>query len=762
MKTRIAICILLLFATAACASDRFTCDKNGFKLNNRPFIPVGACYAVVTDLDFAGKYNKEIADKDLDICKDLNMNILMIFLDYASFEPSDDHWNDSYTSNVDDFIERAYKRGIYIVIGTNNWAAGFEFEKIPACEGDSRSDQRFASQIIMQESAKWTREFLTRLKNRDKLFAWVIFGEPATNAWASETGSLKLGFMAEYMKSGIITRWHDYLRRKYRLFSWLKDSWSLGGKIEAMRPEEVDFDTVRPAFEGDIHYYAGQEYPSSWRRSEDYQRFLVEEYTRNVNFLSDTVKSVDPDLMTCNSLLPVLLPVLRSWRWSIPEVHHGIAFPDRLIEPQVKTDFTAIRFSPDMDSWSESLSLPSMPIEYKLQFGLPAAIWYMKHALSEANKPLMFFDLDNADFGNWTPEMMRTYTSQELPLAFYAGANGYLWWDYKNNPAVAAPYGLVNDDRTPTSRYNVAKDFNKWLQQSNLQPATPEVTIIMNETDIIVNSWDTWASIEALSESLLSRGVTYEVITVGEFVSSPKTRSKVIWLRNGFADIDPQHPTFRKLMEDPKKQVLVIGMDRFISTEAEKYNGNLANASVNVFRSSAGKLSIKSGPFQPKAPFKPMSGKLMPIDKPAYISGKYGILLDDGKSVEHAVGLAVANVELPAKGDLIPLLEDSDGKALAIGDRKSPNKTLLLLQLQAIWYADKESGVLDLVPDLLGISRKYRQPGVATVPAKKGRFMIRTFGDPTPAPVGLTFNSEGKLVHSDAPLKTGEVRLVGK
>ncbi|MHB1459635.1 MAG: hypothetical protein ACYC0V_22210, partial [Armatimonadota bacterium] len=556
--------------------------------------------------------------------------------------------------------------------------------------------------------------------------------------------------------------WHDYLRRKYRTFARLRESWSLDGKIDAMRPEEFGFDTVRPAFEGDIHFYAEQPYARSWRRSEDYQRFLAEEYTRNVNLLSDTVKSVDPNLLTCNSLLPVLLPVLRSWKWSVPEVHHGIAYPERLIEAGIRTDFTAIRFSPDMDAWAESLSPPSMPIEYKLQFGLPAAISYMKHALDEANKPLMFFDLDNADFGSWTPEMMRTYTAQELPLAFYSGAAGYLWWCYKGNPAVAAPYGLVNDDRTPTSRYNVAKDFNRWIRQTRIKPAIPSVTVLINETDIIVNTWDTWASIEALSESLLSRGVTYEVVTMNEFLQDPKTRAKVVWLRNGFADIDPQHPELRKLMEDPKRQVLVIGIDRFMSTEAEKYRGNLMDSSANIFTSGAGRISISDQPFQPKAPFTPIVKSLSPITKPAFVPGKYGILSADGKSVTHGTGLGVAHVDLPADGDLVSLLKDADGQILAVGDAKSPRKALLLLQLQAIWYADKESGVLDLIPDLLGISRKNRQPGLATVPSRNGKFLFRSFGEPTPAPSGLTFDSEGHLIQSDAPLKAGEIRLINK
>lgn len=754
--------ILTLLASMACASPRFTCDRNGFKLDGKPFTPVGAAYAVVTDVDFSAKYNVSLVEKDLGICQDLNMNTLLVFVDYKSFEPKDDQWDDSYTAHVDDFIERAYKRGIYIAILNVNWWTGFEFAKLSQPEIAAPSDQRYTNRLLMDEMVKWTKEFLKRLRNRDKLFAWTIFCEPATNAWAGETQSIKPGFMSEYVKTGLMRRWHDYLRRKYGAFEKLRASWSLGGRIEAIRPEETDFDTIRPAFEGDIHYYTPKEYPRSWRRSEDYQRFLAEEYTRNTNLLSDAVKSVAPHLLTCNSLLPVLLPVIRSWKWSVPEAHHGIAYNERLIEPRVRTDFTAIRFSPDMDSWSESLSPPNVPIEYKLQFGLPAAIWYLKHSLDAANKPLMFFDLDNADFGDWIPEMMRTYTSQELPLAAFAGSKGYMWWCYKTNKIVKAPYGLVEDDRTPTSRYNVAKDFNAWVRRTTVRPSAPQVTVILNEADTLVNPWDTWASIEALAASMMSRGASYEVMTVREFLAGPKTRDRVIWLRNGFADASPDSPELRRLMEDPSKRVVVIGADWFLSTESSGGRPDILDSSVNVFRRGAGTMTVRDIAFLPKPPLSPTDMSLHPISNPASIPTKYGTLCAGGTRLVQGVGLAVAKVGLPARGELFPTMQDSDGNPIVIGDRKAPGKHLVLLQTQALWYRYDEPGALDLIPDLLGLPGKLLSRGLFSLNSKGGEFLFRPFGDPGPGVSGLTSDRDGRLVETRAPLGVGEVRILGK
>ncbi|MDO8587021.1 MAG: beta-galactosidase [Armatimonadota bacterium] len=734
----------------------FTCDADGFKLNGKPFTPTGAAYALVTDVNLATNYDIAVVEKDLDICKDLGINVIFLCEDEKRFEPEDDKWNDTYVANYDDFIERAHERGIYITAGTLNYAATQDFNKLPQDRLKALSDTRFLSELILRERAKWTREFLKRLRNRDKLFAWVIYTEPATNAWADEDAAGP-GFMGRYMRSDAMRRWHDYLRKRYGTFEEVCRSWSLDSRIEAMRPEEVDFDSVRPAFEGDIHYYTEFAYARSWRRSEDYQRFLAEDYVRSANHLCREVKSIAPDLLVCNSLLPVLLPVLRSHKWAAAVSHHGIAYPDRLVEPRLETDFTAIRFSPDMDAWSESLSGPAVPIEYKLNIGLPAAVAYMRKALEDVGKPLMFFDLDNADFGDWTDEMMREHTAIELPLALFAGARGYLWWCYKTGKEISPkPYGLVDDNRRPTSRYNVAKDFNRWARRRQIAPAPAEVTVLINETDALVAPWDTWASLEAISASLLSRGVGFEVMTVREFVEGRRTKGKVIWLRNGFADIHPSHPALKRLMSDPRKRALVIGVDRFLSTQCDKAPGSVLEASMSVL---ADLLTVVDKPFRPDGDIAPVGNSpLKPVSKPAFIEGKYGMLTGSGREVAPGVGYVVAEASPLPDGPLFAEMTDAQGRAVLIGHKKQPYKRLLLLQPHAIWYGYQQPGALDLIPDCLGISRKS-SPGVFGLSSKSGAFSFRAFGSDGPSVEGLTFDESGRLVRSGKELGEGEVRM---
>jgi hypothetical protein len=274
---------------------------HGFQTETgRPFVPFGVTYyRPVTGWapQVWKQFDAAATQRDFKLMKAAGVNCVRVFLTFGSFLPEPGKLSEEGLGKFDKFLELAEREGIYVhPTGPDLW------EGTPAWV----AADRYADEAMLRVLENYWKEFITRYRGRNVMFAIDLLNEPAI-AW--DNAAMK-------------ARWRAWVHDRYSNSEVMVQAWG-----EAASKFAYDDPPTPPP-----HNAPG----SKWLL--DYQHFredLAQEWVRRQVM---AIKSVDPKRLVTTGLVQWSVPSL------LPALAHYSAFRPSKLAPLL--DFLEIHFYP--------------------------------------------------------------------------------------------------------------------------------------------------------------------------------------------------------------------------------------------------------------------------------------------------------------------------------------------------------------------------------------------------------------------------------
>jgi endo-1,4-beta-mannosidase len=405
---------------------------NFFVLDNKPFFVVGTNYFPLDRKPFWRKENKEEVVKDFDVMKAHKHNTIRVFIKPAVFfnqefnEPIEEEFN-----GLNDFLDIALKKEIYVMVSLNLFylhnKTPFGLPPIPT-KGNPLKDRKL---IKVQE--RIVKEFCSRYKNHEALFAWDIQNEPSFERWRCFGG--KRGDFLEFVK---------WVKRKYGSIEELNKKWGTNLK---------HFDNILNSLSHGIE----NRFVSLIRY--DHSTFLCEMVNKWLKFIVKTIRMYDN-----NHLITIGItrePILA-------DDYMLSAFDPRRTSNML--DFVCVHAYGQWVKGDAPLSLTTIEIT-------PFLVRY-----AHIGKPVLLQEVGYS-FHNVNEEECAKWLEKTIKNAINCGLAGFLYWSLYIHNWPLKEYcdgmiGLLSYNKKPFKVINTTK---------KLARLRPEVPIISNVA--IVNSY---------------------------------------------------------------------------------------------------------------------------------------------------------------------------------------------------------------------------------------------------------------------------------
>ena len=283
-------------------------DGRSFQTEDgKPFVPFGVNYfrpGTGWSPQIWKTFDEAAFRADFALMKETGVNCVRVFLTYGSFMTEKGKVNPEGLAIFDKFLEIAEDYGIYIhPAGPDHWeGTGYlgEFTKV---------QERYTDDEILEMTLLFWKEFATRYKGRNVIFAYDLLNEPEI-PW--------------YVPS---------MKPKWNL--WLKNQYHSAENLAQKR--NISLEKIN---------WGNEEAPTDFSNQKlilDYQHFREELADHWTKIQVEVIKNVDPQALVTVGFI----------QWSVPVVISGLkhysAFKPSRQAPYL--DFMEIHFYPFASEW---------------------------------------------------------------------------------------------------------------------------------------------------------------------------------------------------------------------------------------------------------------------------------------------------------------------------------------------------------------------------------------------------------------------------